>query len=412
MKIVLSAFSCGPTSGSENAVGWHWVQQISREHEVWLITTDEFRQQLEKVIPANVHASYIPSYQFWERLKLGVPGLDWLYYYWWQWKVWRVARKLHAEVGFDLAHHVTFVAWRAPSFLCLLPVPMIWGPVGGGGTIPRGLRCELGWKGRLFEGFRRFATLISRCDPFVRLTMRRAALIFAANRETASLVPLAYRSKVRAFLGIGISASEMAAATAPVEKPEGFVILFVALLRPLKGGTLALKALQQVVRAHPEALLVVIGSGSEGARMAHLAAELGIAERVRFLGGMPRQQVLSWMQAGDVLLHPSLRDSGGMVLLEAMGHGKPVVCLDLGGPGEIVDEHCGFKVTPGNPAQVVADLAAALGKLASSPSLRLTMGQAGRQRVRTHFDWNKRGKTMLEIYRQVLAGPAGTPRAP
>ena len=159
-------------------------------------------------------------------------------------------------------------------------------------------------------------------------------------------------------------------------------------------------------------MLVVIGSGSEGVRLAHLAAELGIAERVRFLGGMSRQQVLSWMQASDVLLHPSLRDSGGMVLLEAMGHGKPVVCLDLGGPGEIVDEHCGFKVAPGTLAQVVADLAAALGKLAASPSLRLTIGEAGRQRVRTLFDWDKRGKTMLEIYRQMVAGRAGTPRPP
>jgi len=403
MKIVISAFSCGPGRGSEPGMGWNWVQQISREHEVWLITSDEFRQQLERQIPANVHATYIPSYQFWERLKLGVPGLDWLYYYWWQWKVWLVGRKLQAEVGFDLAHHVTLGTWRAPSFLCLLPVPMIWGPVGGGETLPLGLRGELGWRGQVFEGLRQLANLVSRWDPFVRMTMRRAAAIIAANRETGKFIPLACRPKVRTMLGIGMSAWEKGDEDAVGGKPEGFIILFVGLLEPRKGGALALKAMGRVAQSRPEATLVIIGRGAEEERLGALARELGIADRVRFLGGMSRQQVLNWMRAGDALLHPSLRDSGGTVLLEAMGHGKPVVCLDLGGPGEIVDDQCGFKVTPGNPAQVVADLAAALEKLASSPALCQAMGEAGRQRVRTHFDWDKRGETMREIYRQVVS---------
>jgi glycosyltransferase involved in cell wall biosynthesis len=88
--------------------------------------------------------------------------------------------------------------------------------------------------------------------------------------------------------------------------------------------------------------------------------------------------------------------------MEAMMAEKPVVCLDLGGPGEIVTPECGFKVRPGNPAQVVADLAEALQKLAGDQALRRAMGLAGRQRILEHFDWEHRGERMMEIYSETV----------
>jgi glycosyltransferase involved in cell wall biosynthesis len=209
---------------------------------------------------------------------------------------------------------------------------------------------------------------------------------------------------VQIMLGIGMAAEEKDKAVRPAAKPDGFIILFVAPLRPLKGGSLALKALQRFASKHPEAKLVLVGRGSEGERLAALARELGISERVQFLGGLQRPEVLGWMQVTDTLLLPSLRDSGGLVLLEAMAQGKPVVCLDLGGPGEIVNGECGFKIRPGQPEQVVSDLATALDQLAASPALRQTMGEAARRRVHEHFDWDKRGERMMEIYGKVKSG--------
>ncbi len=404
MKVLLSAFSCGPSQGSEPGVGWNWVQQVSRKHEVWLLTMDESAAELKKRLPTNVHLTVLRSFDWWRRLqKLPVPGLDWLYYYWWQWKAYRVARALHAEVGFDLAHHVTFVSWRAPSFLCLLPVPFVWGPVGGGGNPPRELWSELGWRGGLFERVRAWLQRVPRWDPTVRLTMRRAALILAANRETADLIPASYQPKVSTMLGIGMSTTEIPG-TSPASDPKrGFVVLFVAVLQPIKGGTLATKAFQRLARSRPDATLVVLGEGPERFRLAELARRLGIADRVQFKGWLPRGKVQEWMCSADVLLHPSLRDSGGMVLMEAMMAEIPVICLDLGGPGEIVTPECGFKIRPANPAQVVAGLAAALEKLAGDPALRRAMGQEGRHRVLEYFDWDRRGERMMELYEKCRA---------
>ena len=88
--------------------------------------------------------------------------------------------------------------------------------------------------------------------------------------------------------------------------------------------------------------------------------------------------------------------------MEAMIAEKPVVCLDLGGPGEIVTAECGFKVPPQSPAQVVADLAEALQKLADDRALRRAMGMTGRERILQHFDWDRRGERMMEIYSETI----------
>ncbi len=393
-------------------MGWNWVEQISKRHQVWLLTTDEFQGQIQAALTPQIHPVFIPSFKRWDWLqKRVIPGLDWLYYYWWQWKAYQVARKLHREVGFDLAHHVTFVSWRAPSFISLLPVPFVWGPVGGGGIPPRSLAGELGWTGRLSEGFRALCHALPRIDPGVRLTMGRAAVILANVQETADLIPKKHRSKVRLMFGIGMPTRDESDRPSPLPESREFTVLFAAQLRPIKGGTLALKAFAGLVRDQPDSKLVMLGEGSERERLEALARDLQVSDKVEFPGWLPHAEVIQWMRKADVLVHPSLRDSGGMVLLEAMSIKKPVVCLDLGGPGYIVTPECGFKVHPGSPDQVVRDIAATLKKLAKEPDLRQKTGSAGSLRVAEQFDWAKRSVAMLDIYESLVGKAQQVPAA-
>ena len=112
---------------------------------------------------------------------------------------------------------------------------------------------------------------------------------------------------------------------------------------------------------------------------------------------------MEMLAACDVLVHPSLHDSGGWVCLEAMAAGKPVVCLDLGGPAEQVTDRTGVKVVANTPEQAVADLARALTALGSNPDLRHTMGEAGRERVRDEYIWEKKGDRLDALYASVLS---------
>jgi hypothetical protein len=139
LKVLASAYACEPDKGSESGVGWNWVKQIARFHEVWVITRKNNRQPIEQALLQepmdNVHWLYfdLPHWaRFWKKGQRGM----YLYYYLWQVGIYKIGKRLHEEVDFDIVHHVTFVNYWTPSFLTLLPVPFIWGPVGGGESSP------------------------------------------------------------------------------------------------------------------------------------------------------------------------------------------------------------------------------------------------------------------------------------
>ena len=90
-----------------------------------------------------------------------------------------------------------------------------------------------------------------------------------------------------------------------------------------------------------------------------------------------------------------------------MAAGKPVICVDLGGPGMHVTEDCGVKVAPLAPEQVVRDLAAALERLYTDEGLRLRLGKAARERAARLYHWDRLGERMLEIYQDALSVQQG-----
>jgi len=133
-----------------------------------------------------------------------------------------------------------------------------------------------------------------------------------------------------------------------------------------------------------------------------LAVDLGVADQVTFWGSVDRQIALAKLGQCHVLVHPSLHDSGGWVCLEAMAAGRPVICLELGGPGVQVTPECGFRIHAGNPMQAVEDLAEAMTRLAGDPELRRGMGAAGQQRVKDQFNWDRHVETAVKEYEKVV----------
>lgn len=103
----------------------------------------------------------------------------------------------------------------------------------------------------------------------------------------------------------------------------------------------------------------------------------------------------------NVLLHPSLHDSGGFVCAEAMAAGLPVICLDLGGPAMQVTEETGIRIAALSPDQVVRDIANTLEKLAHDPVWRLRLGEAGRRRLQESFAWDQKVVGLNEAYADV-----------
>jgi glycosyltransferase involved in cell wall biosynthesis len=170
----------------------------------------------------------------------------------------------------------------------------------------------------------------------------------------------------------------------------------------LKAFHLSVRAFAEFHRQFPASEYWIMGDGPERKGLERLSRQLGVAERVRFWGSMPRHEALAALAECDVLIHPTLHDSGGWVCLEAMAAGRPVICLDLGGPGLQVTDETGIKVPAISPDQAVNGLAQALSRLAADSALRVRLGTAGRQRVKDYFGWHEKGQLLATIYEGVV----------
>jgi glycosyltransferase involved in cell wall biosynthesis len=408
MKVLVSAYACNPTGSlqlhpGEDLTGWRLVEQLARFHELWVIA---HRYNAAGISEALVRKT-LPNVRF-IFTELPKP-LNWLYriefgqriyYYLWQIKAWRVARKLHREVRFDVTHHLTFGNDWIPSFIgAFLPVPFVWGPVGGGQRTPKPLLKEYSLYGRFAEAARNCAQTVGRRMRVRKRCLKKARAVLVCNRETQARMPRKDQGKILYFPVNGIAAEDFTDDGPEPRADVGrFKIITAGRLHRLKGFALAVRAFGVFSRKHPASEMTIIGEGPERKRLWDLISDLGLEDRVRILPWLPRHELLANMRASDVFLFPSFRDGGGAVVVEAMGSGIPVIVLDSGGPGAHVRDAWGIKVAPGSPESVITGMADALEGLHEDRALRRRMGDAGRERAMKFYAWDRLGERMRDIY--------------
>jgi len=398
VKILLSAYACAPDEGSEPAVGWNWATTLGRHgHEVHVITRANNRDAIEAEYRTNPQSGLkflyydLPHWARW--WKKGQRGIH-LYYILWQLGAYLRARHLVRNVKFDYVHHITLGVFRHPSFMAFLGIPFIFGPVGGGERAPLRLRASFPWRGKLLDFLRDIANLIARFDPLLRTCLKRSRLILCKTSQTAQLIPRAYADRVRVRLEIGTAI--VSVAPVPIVPAGDLRVLYIGRLIYWKGVHFALRAFAEFRRHHPLTSLTIVGNGGEREWAHRLADHLSLNDAVRWLDWIPHDEVPQLYKSHDVLLFPSLHDSSGNVVLEALSQSLPVVCLDLGGPAEIVTQGCGRVIVTKRreEPEVVTDLALALAELAEDSALLANLREGAVQRAR-EFSW---GSVVSAVY--------------
>jgi rhamnosyl/mannosyltransferase len=179
------------------------------------------------------------------------------------------------------------------------------------------------------------------------------------------------------------------------------VLLFVGWLRYYKGLDYLLDAMR-----HIDATLLVVGDGPMAEAWRELARNWGLQERVHFVGQVPDEELPAYYGAADLFVLPASHRSEafGVVQLEAMAAGKPVVSTDLGTGTSFVNQDgmTGFVVAPRDaPA-----LAGAINRLLEDPERRRSMGEAGRRRVLEHFTIGQMVDGVIGVYEEIDGSPA------
>jgi glycosyltransferase involved in cell wall biosynthesis len=373
VKLLISAYACAPNRGSEHGVGWNWTTEAHRlGHEVWALVSPAHRNAIEDAsrrdaVARGIHWIF-PEVSYWPLQAAKEPKWERTYNLLWQRAALRSARELQRRVGFDAIHHLTWAGVRAPTFLGSLGPPLIIGPIGGGETSPSSLRDGFGLKGRILETLRDLSNATITINPLVRGGLSHASIIFASTADTRNLLRGPLRKKTLVFSQLGIQKEQLGSPRTPRQTPPR--LLYAGRLLYWKGVHIAVQAFAELLTKIPNARFTIVGSGPEEARLKTDTVIRKIKDNVDFISRLPQRNLFDLYDSHDLLLFPSLHDSGGFVVLEALCHGMPVVCLDLGGPKEIVTPDSGviIKTDGRNTTQVASSIADELYNVLQSPT--------------------------------------------
>ena len=417
MKVIMSAYSCGPNEGSEAGLSWNWAMQMSRFHEVWVITRGNRRKAaIEAYIASNplpnIHFVYcdLPKkYLFW---KSGEWGTN-IYYGLWQFLAYRLAKELVAENDIDLAHHVSFMSLARGSFVPFLGIPSIIGPVGGLQNVPSPMMPLI--KKRFRERVRNLAVESIRFNPVVRACCRRASLIILANSSGADIIERLTDGKLMVGLQIGTnelppnnsSESDPNRVTADGVAPRPINFSWSGRLVDHKGFELLIRGLESLHRRYEVSLndlqIVVSGKGEEKDYYQSEIEKFGLQDYFDFKGWLSYDEMEAQWQAADALIFTSMRETTGMALQEAMMRGVPPIVVDHGGPKEMVTPEVGIKIAVA-PLEVMADqLADAMHTFISDEMVRKEMGRKVHLRAKEHYSWQAVGEQMNDVYQSVVS---------
>lgn len=415
MKILLSAFSCLPCKTSEPGNAWRTINHLMREnHEVWaIIEQSAYQAGMMKYLAEHPMPGFHPLFF---QLSEGLTKLLWqpegmrgaVYYHLWQQKLLRVAKELHQRVGFDLAHHVTFGRYWSPCGVRGLGIPFVWGPVGAAEFTPRTFVSELPFRERGLEWVRDNVRLLAQQDPALRATARASTIGIGVTAETcAALRDLGVR-RVEQMPQAALSDEEVEFFDRLPPPPAGpFRAICMGRLLHWKGFHLAIRAFAIFSRRDPEAELWIVNDGPFRKELEKTAAQAGVQGRVRFFGHLPSYAaVLEKLAQSHVLIHPALHEGFGNVCLEALAAGRPVVCLDIGGPASQVTPETGFAAAATSPAEAVEAMAAFLAGIASKRDRLAVMSANARARVREKFTMRKMGEDLNSFYQQAVMSHA------
>lgn len=415
-RVLLSAYQCGAGMGSVSQIGWEWYSRLSAKIPVTLITHIRNREILEKdTAPLNnSEIIFIDTEWFaaplWkianklfprsEHAVFLLSQLDFFIYDWLAKS--KVKRQIKNGKNWDIIHAVTPVSPSAPTSLHKTGLPLIVGPLNGGLESPKNfpelMKADSAWLypikkiGRIF-------------DLFIG-SARNAKKILTATESTIAAFPNKYQVKCLPMLenGVDLNLFQPTEWQTIPDQSNPLKILFVGRLIPAKAVSLLLEAVRRFSLEFPVELSIV-GDGPMREEWQNLAKELGLDRIAEFHGNLSLPEISEIMRNCHVFCLPSVRESGGAVLLEAMAAARPVIAVAYGGPKEIVDGEVGKAITPNGSEAVIFGFYDAFCSILANPAKWQNRGKAGRKRAEKLFGWEAKIDSVIELYKKTLVEP-------
>ena len=381
MNYLISAYSVNPYKGSEDSIGWNWVLQYEKNYKEGdriILLTKKFnekdtRRGLKEFNIQHVELVIVdvPNALNWFREKHS--AFHHMYYILWQHWAWLWVK--HSGIRFDVIHHVTMNDYRIPSELYKAKgAKVIWGPMGGAQVTPRPLKVYE--KNQLVASFREFVNKSCSWNPFYKKALRSYYKIYCINNETQKQISRVVGKDVPLMPELALRDEYK---NLPIQKRNNDIlkIVFVGRLIGKKGIAFLVDALS-LMPTDMDWELLIFGDGDDRALIEKQIADSGIGKNVKLMGNRPLDQIAEAYQQADVFVLPSLRETSGNVLLEAMAYAVPIVAFDTSFCKELSNKQCGIFVNVNQSLdKIKKDFCDAIIKLAEDKTLREKFGRNG-----------------------------------
>ena len=400
MNILYIAYSCSPYHGSEDKIGWNVPVECAKKHNVFVITKEEQRPYIEKYLQnhpvQNLKFFYVDIPGVYKKLFNGPMYSGRLNI--WNRRAFVLAKEICKNEQIDVIHQITPIEFRSIGDYGKIPgVKFVCGPIGGGEYIPKALECY-GRRQAFTETVRAIANSWYRlCFRLNKKLSQVDQLIFANEETLAYLKDLLLQDQNYDIkTEIGLSTEELIDVR-PISPKRECRVLVAGRLVYRKGHQLLFDAIKEL----PENVQVVcriVGDGPERARLQALCQENAkLRNCVEFAGPVNYNQMVLEYERADVLVMPSLRETTGTVLLEAMSKGVPVITIGQFGGAILLDNETGWLYTGTDKESYINHLSSAILECIHNPEEVERRGRNARIAAENHT-WEKKVQRYLGIY--------------
>jgi glycosyltransferase involved in cell wall biosynthesis len=417
MKVLVSAIACHPHLGSESKVGWDAARAISEipmVQECHVMTHTVNREAIVKEQTSG-HAPRVRFHFFGEPFRYHPNRMlarlqSWLIY--WDWQRLAVARatELHRRYAYSLTHHVTYASWRVPPRLWQMPLPFVFGPVGGGAKTTKAFRPMLGHSARAFEFLRDATTVLSTRFSGLEECCRRATAVLAADSSTAVFLAQHGAKDVRQLCQVFFREAESSRLevlqSRHLAAHDALRIFAGGNLEGRKGTLLALHALALLKKKGVPFSYTYGTWGPDLNAMTKLAHHLGIANQVTFHEGFKGEDYRRQLAHSNVYLLPSIRETAGITMMEAMLAGCYPIVLAGTGAGDIVESAGVQTICATTINDAVEKIAELLEWCHNHREEMLNSAQVAGSKIRGIYSEQAYQKSISEVYTAATESPA------
>jgi glycosyltransferase involved in cell wall biosynthesis len=406
LKIFVSAYACEPNLGSEIGVGWHWVLEMSRYFDLWVLTRKSNQANIEKWLKDHPEFNSInflyfdlPYYlRFWKK---GLRGVRTYYILWQKWSN-HIVKETMEKNDIEIYHLLTYgnALWPVSSYG--KKKFFIWGPTGVGDTIPLEYSKYYSQKSRLIESMRRLSVKTLPLNSGFINRCRNADLIFCKTESALKSIPSHSRGKATVFTDVAVDKSKTCEYIGIERNTNKFVqYLAVGRLDAWRGFDLLLEAFSKAVKRNSNIRLEILGNGSDKKRLLNLITKLNLETFVTLLGQVRMETYYEKMANCDVVVNPSLKEGAVTTAFDSMSFSKPLICLDTGGYTRYFKNEYAVVIPLKTRGEVIESLSDGILELTNT-GIRKAKGMKANE-IGDQFGWKEKGELIhKEISRKYI----------